>query len=261
MKRTEIGLGIVGLLVIAGIVIGIVFLLDDGKDDELRETREALDVAQEEVAELDAALVEVEAELTEVQARLVETEVELAATPPLPAPIYRLHGTWFYSDQITAESELVEYWGSTITGTESKVSVVAEGEFALTEPVPTLVIFCYENGSRRIYVENVALEPSWNEERERIEYDVSYRIAPTVDGLPTGERGAQWLAGQDFDFVDQWTAYPNLDNLLYLQLKHTEQLEVALTGKHGESVELTFVVSGAFDTRLQPNIERCGDYH
>lgn len=273
-KRTGFGLAIVAALIIAGIVAGIIFPRDS-RNAELMEIREELDSAalalnasEGEVARLESTLAEVEGELADTQATLAETEAALAKTevalataPPQPEQIFRQVGTWIYSDKITAEADSIIYWGSTISALESMLSIEAEGDFSLTEAVPTLVIVCYAEGTRRIWINNIPLEPIWNEERERTEYDIAYRISPTVRALPIGEKGAQWHVNQEFDSVDRWTVFPTLENLLYLQLKHTEQIDLALTGLNGESLELTFVVTGAFDTRIQPNLDQCGNYY
>lgn len=266
-KRTEFGLAIVAALIVAGIVAGIMFPRDS-RNAELMEIRQeldgaelALDNAEGEVARLESTLAEVEGELADTQAALAKTEVALAAAPPQPQPILRQAGTWAYGDKITAEAGPILYWGSTIMALESMLSIEAEGDFSLAEPVPTLVVVCYAEGTRGIWIENIPLEPIWNDERERTEYEIAYRISPTAQALPIGEKDAQWAVSQEFDFVDQWTAFPTLKSLLCFQLKHTEQMELVLTGLDGESLELTFVVTGAFETRIQPNLDRCGNYY
>lgn len=254
MNRTDVGLMIVAALAIAGIVVGVVFPIDDGTAAELEEARRALEGAQAELAERDT-------ELVEVRAELADAEAALAASPPPPPPIHREAGHWSYGEKISADVGSIEYWGTELSGLESTLMIEAEGEFGLLEPVPTLTIICYADGSRRTWIEGITLEPNWNEERERHEYEIAYRVSPTPELLPDGERSGQWWAGQEYDFTDRWQTYPTLEGLLYVQLKGSDELEIALVGLDGERLDLTFVAAGAFETRIQPNLDRCGNYY
>ena len=90
-KRTEVGIAIVAVVVIAGIVARIVLPFDNAKDAELRETRRDLDNA--ELVEPNADLVEVRADLADAQAELTEVRAVLA-TVPSAEPIFREVGKW-----------------------------------------------------------------------------------------------------------------------------------------------------------------------
>ena len=54
--------------------------------------------------------------------------------------------------------------------------------------------------------------------------------------------------------------FPTLEGLLYLQLLDADELEIVIVGANGEELEGHFVITGAFDTPIQPNIEQCGKY-
>ena len=127
MNRTEVGLVIVGVLVVVSIVVGIVFPLDDGA-----ETEQALDHAEAELAQLDATL-------TEVRSALVRAEAALAEAPAPPQPIQREVGTWPCGDNILAEVAAPEYWGTELGALESALVIEAEGIFNLLDAAGQIV--------------------------------------------------------------------------------------------------------------------------
>lgn len=83
----------------------------------------------------------------------------------------------------------VEYWGTTLNALESRIEVEAEGDLVLLAPDPRLLPICFADGARHIEIDDLPLQPCWNQERERYEYEIAYRVSPAPDELRGGATG------------------------------------------------------------------------
>lgn len=173
-KRTEIGIALFGVLIVAGIVAGIALPRDGGRTEELREVRQALDEAEAQLDVLDTELTKARDELAAAEASVDEAEAALAEAPAPPAPIYREVGAWSHNG-FHVEVNSIEYWGTTLNSLESRLEIEAEGDYGLLDPVPTLAIVCFADGTRSIEIDDIPLEPLWSEERDRYEYEIAYQ--------------------------------------------------------------------------------------
>ncbi len=240
MKRPEIRAALVGLLVLLVPTAALISSCSSDENGGLREANQELDRAEAELARL---------------------EVELARALDARDPIIREFGHQSYRNgKMSTVITSVTYFGSEYSGLESSIRIEAEGDFGIRDPVPVLVIRCQADGLRRVLVRNLTQEPQWNDEYARHEYFAAYLVSPTPETLPIGERSARWSAYREFKFADRWEAWPTLEGLLYLQLLEADEVEIVLTGLDGEELGLRFVMTGAFETPIQPNLDQCGDY-
>lgn len=240
MKQPEIRAALFALLVLLVPTAVIISSCSSDENAELRQTNRALDRAEAELERL---------------------EEELAKALDPPDPIIREFGHQSYRDgKMSTVITSVTYFGSEYSGLESSVRIEAEGDFGIQDPVPVLLIRCQADGLRRVLVRNLIQEPQWNDEHQRHEYVAAYLVSPAPETLPIGERSGRWSANQEFKFVDRWEAWPTLEGLIYLQLLEADEVEIVLTGLDGEELALRFVMTGAFETPIQPNLDQCGDY-
>ncbi len=151
---------------------------------------------------------------------------------------------------------------------ESSVSIRADGEHALGVTPLELRIEC--NGSTGGL--EIGIVGNKNEQLPpRIEdgsgsYFVSYQYQFPAD---TGNRGlttikdARWMLIQwrDQESTEKVELRTMVTLIFYENLKEAESLEITVTGAGNKTKTSTFSLDGAFETPIQPNLDRCGQYH
>ncbi len=255
-------------------------------DEELRSAKEELAATQQAIAdaqklvgvdieELIAELEDTQAEATEANESLEETQAELkTATESLEeaiaeiakytAPIVRTNQSELYENGRVQAVVLAEatFSGSEITLLISHIEVLAEGgtQGGFHQP-PSLVIYC-QGGQRDLGLANLRLSPrqdKWGNEA----YEASFSIEPTAEDGFSGASDESWYTWQGFRFSDTNTYWsgPPASNHMYHRLVQADSITITLIGADDEQVEVTYSLEGVFDTPVQPNIDRCGQYY
>ena len=215
------------------------------------------DLAHDRWLNSSALLVETEADPEAVD----ETPVVLVEAPE-EEPIVREAGLkWYQNGRIKTQ-----LWYQTLAGDgeqalNSRIVIRADGEFDLTETPVELEVTCWNHtGATRILF--IHLPAPATDTDGGTYYTVSYRFTPaaTSDGFP-GAQKQRWshlkrrVSGEQIELANTV-----LHTNFYLRLRATDLLEIAVSGAN-ETVEATFSMQGVFETPIQPNIDRCGEYY
>ena len=91
-------------------------------------------------------------------------------------------------------------------------------------------------------------------------YTAAYAVdPPAADGFVVA-RDLRWDTRELYRDKDTFTVDIRLDTRFFLHIRQATELAIQLIG-NGASENLTFSLDGAWDTPLQPNLDRCGDYY
>ena len=119
-----------------------------------------------------------------------------------------------------------------------------------------LAIRC-EAGQRIAEIHQLRLEPARG---ANYFYNAHYGVSPpTADGF-TNAPNLRWDTYERYREDGTWTVNIRLDTPFYLHIRSASNLVIRLVG-NGVSEDLTFSLDGYWETSIQPNLDRCGDYY
>lgn len=170
-------------------------------------------------------------------------------------PIVRETGTAEYDNgRITTSVETRVPYGAIERTLHSSVTVKADGRSALG-----LRFECGADGIRFVEVINL---PRLSTEARHDELTVEFQFTPPPSdwtrrsGLETWAANPDWGSNQGY-----WITYSYSRAMIYSRLRDADSFEVEIDVGSSEPLRATFSLNGVFDTPIQPNIDRCGDYY
>ena len=228
---------------------------DDMLNEELRSAKEELAATQQAIADAQKLVTELE-----------DTQAEATATPM----IVREGGRKAYDEgRIVTQVEFESTQYGPVSTPTTMIRVRADGEFGLRDRPLTLSITCQNTGAMDIEFTN-GPSPIVGEPQESgyvpTFWLVSYRFVPTPESGDIGATDARWepfTSSYDRTTSEWYTplTMPHHTLTFFWTLYNAEQLEIVIVGEDKETMKATFTLDGVFDTPVQPNIDRCGDYY
>ena len=223
---------------------------------------EARESSGEDSTATSEELEEARAEAAAAKEALAEANAALAR---YTAPILRDIGTNRYDEgRIVTSVSTTELNKSGIEELATTIRVYEDGDHQFGDQPLELVISC-RLGSLRHWLGPLTI-PSAKDEWGSEVLDITYSLAGDVgthESIRTGtERKYTYDAEVFPEFGGRQGIIVDVPSYLPPAIRLAESLEVTISGDaEGGSVTATFSLDGVWDTPVQPNIDRCGEYY
>ena len=234
-------------------------LLISTESDE-SEVSEAVEALKAELATAQKELDTTKEALAEANFAAEEAEAALAQ---FTAPVVRTPWVESYDDGRfeTSVTSIIEQGGSEIL-LNTEITGYPEPNDEHDHAI-RLSISCETDGRRLVSFFGVPASVGSDRQGSTLaDVTVEFEFSPEPDDWTRRSGSATWYAQDNFwDDDGTLRVWVQADSKFYLRMRGADTLTLAFTGVPGEPLTVVFNLEGVFDTPIQPNIDRCGDYY